>query len=87
MKLVDSSTPREEALFFRGYGPVKIDRDALVYFRYERIIEDLGVFGGRVFLDPDASEAVRLDDARLAMTLLAPDGDLDRAETIHMPWR
>ena len=75
-------TPREEARFFEGYGPVRIDRDALISFRYERIVEDLAAFGERVVLDPGASEAVRFDDARLAMRLLEPGGDLDRAELV-----
>ncbi|HYO30571.1 MAG TPA: phosphotransferase [Thermomicrobiales bacterium] len=77
-------TPREEALFFEGYGPVAIDPDALVYYRYERIVEDLGEFGKSVFLDPHLSEEARRDEADLAMGLLAPGADLDRAETVDL---
>ncbi len=74
--------PREEAWFFAGYGPVGIDPDALVYYRYERIIEDLGEIGKRVFLDSTMSEGVRAAAADRTLGLFSPGGDIDRAETI-----
>lgn len=74
--------PREECLFFEGYGPISINPDALIYYRYERIVEDLGEIGRSVFLDPTGSEAAKQKGAKLAMSFLAPDGDIDRAETV-----
>ena len=38
------NTPREEALFYRGYGPAEIDPMALAYFRYERIVQDIAAY-------------------------------------------
>ena len=73
-------TRREEALFFGGYGAVPIDPDALIYYRYERIIEDIGVNGQSVLLDPGRSEAARADEAEFAMRFFAPHGDVERVE-------
>jgi spectinomycin phosphotransferase len=55
--------PREEALFFQGYGAVEIDAAALAYYRYERAIEDIGEWGQRVFFDTDLSEEVKAYEA------------------------
>jgi spectinomycin phosphotransferase len=53
---------REEALFYQGYGPAEVDRAALAYYRYERIVEDIAVFCEQVFLTdgdgPDRAQAV-----------------------------
>jgi spectinomycin phosphotransferase len=36
-------TKQEEAVFYEGYGKTEINRYALAYYRYERIVEDLAV--------------------------------------------
>jgi spectinomycin phosphotransferase len=66
--------PWEEAWFFAGYGVVDIDPQALIYARYERIIEGLGEFAKSVFLNPDLSEEARVVNAALAMRFFAPGG-------------
>lgn len=80
-------TPREEELFFAGYGPVEIDPEALIYYRYERIVEDLGEIGRSVMLDPKPSDQLRTDESWLARSFFAPGGDIDRAETVVLPNR
>lgn len=75
-------TPREERLFFEGYGETVVDADALRYFRYERIIEDIGEIGKSVLLTPGRSEAAREQEAALARSFFAPGGDIDRAERV-----
>ncbi len=42
--------PREDALFFQGYGPAEINRAALAYYRYTRIVDDLASYGEQIFL-------------------------------------
>jgi spectinomycin phosphotransferase len=77
--------PREEELFFAGYGPVEIDPEALVYYRYERIVEDLGEIGRSVLLDPEPSDQMRAQESQLAQSFFAPGGDIDHAEAVTLP--
>jgi spectinomycin phosphotransferase len=41
--------PREDALFYEGYGPAELDPIALSYYRYERIVADLAAYGEQIF--------------------------------------
>jgi spectinomycin phosphotransferase len=53
----DTRTPQqEEALFYQGYGPTTIDTNALAYYRYERIIEDIAVECEQIFLAAGSGE-------------------------------
>ena len=72
--------PHEEAWFFEGYGNVKVDSDAIVYYRYERILEDIGEFARSVFGDPAIPEASRQSQVALVESFFEPGGILDTAE-------
>ncbi len=40
---------REVALFYHGYGATSLDHAALSFYRYERIVADLAVYGEQIF--------------------------------------
>jgi spectinomycin phosphotransferase len=50
------SSPREVALFYRGYGQADIDLAALEYYRCERIILDIADYGEQMFLSDEGGE-------------------------------
>lgn len=79
--------PSEEICFFEGYGPVDVNPLALAYYRYERVIEDLGVFGSSVLEDEALSDEAVDDTARIVASFFEPGGMIERAETvvIHHP--
>jgi spectinomycin phosphotransferase len=66
--------PREEELFFRGYGVAEIDPTALSYYRYERAIEDLGEMAQCVFTSTDLSEAAKADETQRIIEMFQPAG-------------
>jgi spectinomycin phosphotransferase len=43
------NNPRDEALFYQGYGQTKTNPLRLAYYRYERIVEDIAVTCQEVF--------------------------------------
>lgn len=40
----------EENLFYKGYGETQINKTLLAYYRYERILEDIAVYGQQLLL-------------------------------------
>lgn len=50
-------TPQEEEnLFYQGYGKTELNPAALVYYRCERIIEDIAAICGQIFLSEAGGE-------------------------------
>lgn len=68
----------EEALFYAGYGEVEIDLDALAYYRYERIVQDIAVECDQVLLT-DAGGDDRPQALRWLLSNFAPGGALEIA--------
>jgi spectinomycin phosphotransferase len=73
--------PHEEAWFFEGYGAVSVDRDAVIFYRYERILEDIGEFAASVLLDASLSEAARDEQTEIVAGFFSPGGIIETVET------
>jgi spectinomycin phosphotransferase len=42
--------PHEEDFFYKGYGKTEINRTILAYYRHERIVEDIAIYGQALLL-------------------------------------
>lgn len=42
--------PHEQALFYKGYGKTDVNRTLLAYYRHERIVEDIALYGQQLLL-------------------------------------
>lgn len=78
--------PKEEALFFAGYGDTQVNLEALTYFRYERAIEDIGEFAYSILFDTGRDDADVLLDLKLFAGLFEPGDVLDLAATSGSPY-
>lgn len=48
--------PYEEELFYKGYGKTEINRILLTYYRHERIVEDIAVYGQQLLLTTEGGQ-------------------------------
>ncbi|NMB67285.1 MAG: aminoglycoside phosphotransferase family protein [Chloroflexi bacterium] len=71
-------TEREAALFYCGYGQVEIDRAALAYYRYERILEDIAAFCAQILPTAGDSED-RERGFGFFISNFAPGGEIETA--------
>jgi spectinomycin phosphotransferase len=51
--------PREEALFFEGYGATTVNALALAYYRYAWAVSDISEYGAQVYFRPDFGAITR----------------------------
>jgi spectinomycin phosphotransferase len=72
-------TPQEEEdLFYQGYGQTRIDPVALAYYRYERIVVDIGVYCEQLFLTDEGGED-REQSLRYLKSNFLPGGTIEIA--------
>lgn len=74
--------PHEEAWFFEGYGQVAVDREAIIYYRHERILEDIGEFGLSVMGDRAIPESSRASQVGLVESFFEPGGIVETVERV-----
>ncbi|MCA9954275.1 MAG: aminoglycoside phosphotransferase family protein [Anaerolineales bacterium] len=71
-------TPREQTLFYEGYGRTEVDRDVLAYYRCERIIQDIAAYCEQIFLS-DEGGADREEAWQNVVSNFLPGSTLDKA--------
>lgn len=68
----------EEALFYKGYGQVDINKIMLTYYRHERIVEDIAEYGQDLLLTMAGGEN-RPDMYKHFIAMFEPRGVIDIA--------
>lgn len=46
----------EEEFFYKGYGKTEVDKTLLAYYRYERILEDIAIYGQQLLLNKEGGQ-------------------------------
>lgn len=68
----------EESLFYKGYGQTESNHDVLAYYRFERIIQDIGDYCEYIFFsDEGGDDRMRCFEALQPVFL--PNGAIERA--------
>lgn len=70
--------PREEALFYKGYGEITLNKDALAYYRHERIVVDIAEYA-QALLFTNSGGADRINMYNQFLDQFAPGGVVDIA--------
>ena len=70
--------PYEEAIFYQGYGKTDINRTLLAYYRHERIVEDIALYGQKLLLTSDGGEE-RLEMYNHFIAMFEPRGVVEIA--------
>lgn len=70
----------EERLFYQGYNQTEINYDAIAYYRYARIIEDIGEYCEHIFYTHDESSKRAQSFARIQANFY-PGGTIECADS------
>ncbi len=68
----------EEALFYKGYGKIEINKTILAYYRHERIVEDIALYGQYLLLTVSGGEN-RTEMYKHFIAMFEPNGVVDIA--------
>lgn len=70
--------PHEETLFYEGYGSTEINRTSLAYYRCERIVEDVAIYG-QALLMKNSGDENRSEMYQHFIAMFEPMGVVDMA--------
>lgn len=70
--------PHEIPYFYAGYGKVNVDKTLLSYYRHERIIEDIAVYG-QDLLSQDQNDESRLESFKQFISMFEPNNVIEIA--------
>jgi spectinomycin phosphotransferase len=70
--------PHEEELFYKGYGKTEINMTILAYYRHERIVEDIALFGQQL-LDTSVDNKTRIESYNHFLAQFEPQGVVEIA--------
>lgn len=68
----------EESRFYKGYGQTEINHDLLAYYRFERIIQDIGDYCEYIFLSDEGGDD-RVQCFEHLQPVFLPNGAIERA--------
>lgn len=68
----------EESLFYQGYGQAEINHAVLAYYRFERIIQDIGDYCEYIFLSDEGGDD-RMQCFEHLQPVFLPNGAIERA--------
>lgn len=68
----------EESLFYKGYGQTNINQNALCYYRFNRIIQDIGEYCEYIFLSDEGGDD-RIQVLEHLQSNFLPNGTIERA--------
>lgn len=72
------TAPEEESLFYKGYGQTNINQDVICYYRFERIIQDIGDYCEYIFLSDEGGDD-RMQCFEHLQPVFLPNGAIERA--------
>ncbi|MFI5333837.1 MAG: phosphotransferase [Chlamydiales bacterium] len=72
------NNPHEEDCFYEGYGKTEINRPILAYYRHERIVEDVAIYGQQLLLTTTGGDA-RQEMYKQFVDMFDPRGVVDIA--------
>jgi spectinomycin phosphotransferase len=68
----------EESLFYQGYTKTNINQDVIAYYRFERIIQDIGDYCEYIFLSDEGGDD-RMQCFEHLQPVFLPNGAIERA--------